>query len=148
MDDERIGTLISIMDNDDESIRQKAGRRLVRMGEAAIPLLIEALKSDNQRLRECAAIVLSLMGEKAVPAVGELMRSDDPDIKLSAMLTLAMIRTGIEEGKGRIAEPGTGAALEGRDMAGEVVQNPAFLKAPVKRQEEPTVRFRPQRRSG
>lgn len=149
-DVDRIEVLIQIMANGDEEDKQKAGKRLVKIGEPAIPALSEALKSDKAGLRESAAIVLALIGEKAIPAVGELMKSENPETKLSAMLALAMIRSEMEEkmAGGKRADPYGSAGLEGRDMGGEAVAAPRFVKPPVKSREDATLRFRPQRRSG
>lgn len=99
--DPRISPLIHALHDWRDGLRQFAVRRMVSIGEPAIPHLLEALKASQQYTQESAAIALATLGPVSIPYLLKAMKSEDRSVRWGAAWVLASMgpeaRTAIPE---------------------------------------------------
>ncbi|HYF51740.1 MAG TPA: HEAT repeat domain-containing protein [Planctomycetota bacterium] len=84
-----IQPLIHALRDHRDGLRQFATRRLVKMGEAAVPALIEALKDTDEQVQEAVAIAIITIGPRALVHLMTAMHHDDRRIRWGACWVLS-----------------------------------------------------------
>lgn len=93
MTNPKIESLVNVLHDDRDGLRQFAMRRLVAMGKPAIPTLIEMLQDPKDYTRESAAIALATMGKLSIPFLIEAMKHPDRRTRWNATWVLSSMGT-------------------------------------------------------
>lgn len=84
-DNQSIELLISIFNDKDERIQQRAMGALINIGEPSVEPLIQSLKSPSPDVRLCSIFVLGEIGDKrAIEPVKKLLNDNDKNVQIEA----------------------------------------------------------------
>ncbi|MEZ2228183.1 MAG: HEAT repeat domain-containing protein [Microcoleus sp.] len=86
-----IASLIEKLKTNDKKELDATIKKLVKIGEPAIPALIEALQDQNLLVRRSAAQVLKQIAGPAIPALAKALKNSDADVRSGGASALGII---------------------------------------------------------
>jgi HEAT repeat protein len=115
-----IEPLIQALRDHRDGLRQFAVRRLVAVGESAVPALIQALKYPDEQVQEAVAIALVTIGPRALVQLIRAMNHDDRNVRWGACWVLSSMPPEIRQLLPKVTLPGDKKAMDSAAIAAAI----------------------------
>jgi HEAT repeat protein len=117
---ESIEPLIQALRDHRDGLRAFAVRRLVAMGEAAVPALIQALKYPDEQVQEAVGVALVTIGPRALVQLIRAMNHDDSNIRWGACWVLSSMPPEVRQMLPKVKLPGDKKAMDSAAIAAAI----------------------------
>jgi HEAT repeat protein len=115
-----IEPLIQALRDHRDGLRAFAVRRLVAMGEAAVPALIEALRYPDQQVQEAVGVALITIGPRALVQLIRAMNHDDRNVRWGACWVLSSMPPEVRQLLPRVKLPADRKAMDSAAIAAAI----------------------------